>query len=280
MRGISSLFEFEPDLVSKLIQVAIKSYIAETVQRACSLVVLSPEQLASLQELLIQLDDPEVLYLAMLGERAFFLAMAEHTKRNARFLGSGDALMPWAASFPLLRGFGARDYATSIEQHNRRIEATLKPPHESLKIIEEIEAHVAELPFYCLLTKIMVPSLHRTFVLTARQQAETRAAIAGLAAERYRLDHGQWPESLDALVPAYLDAIPIDPFTGESLKMTRTDRGWLVIYSVGEDETDDGGMVEYITDAKVPADWGFVLIPVEQRGRRATEPPATDTNPF
>jgi hypothetical protein len=34
------------------------------------------------------------------------------------------------------------------------------------------------------------------------------AAIAGLAAERYRLAHGHWPASLEALVPQYLSRVP------------------------------------------------------------------------
>lgn len=36
------------------------------------------------------------------------------------------------------------------------------------------------------------------------------AAIGALAVERYRLEHGDMPESLDRLVPEYLQAVPLD----------------------------------------------------------------------
>jgi hypothetical protein len=43
--------------------------------------------------------------------------------------------------------------------------------------------------------------------------AEKRAAAAALAMRLYRVDHNQWPASLEALVPAYLPAIPNDPMS-------------------------------------------------------------------
>lgn len=49
-----------------------------------------------------------------------------------------------------------------------------------------------------------------------RCAADWRALEAGLsiALEAYKADNGKWPDSLDALVPKYLDAAPVDPFTG------------------------------------------------------------------
>lgn len=47
---------------------------------------------------------------------------------------------------------------------------------------------------------------------------EHRARVAALgillAMAEYRLDNGDWPESLDQLVPSYLDRIPTNPLTG------------------------------------------------------------------
>jgi hypothetical protein len=88
-----------------------------------------------------------------------------------------------------------------------------------------------------------------------------------LAAERYRVEKGRWPSSLGELVPSYVNSLPADPFTGDPLKISRNDRGWLVIYSVGDDNTDDGGRVKHVPGVAEPSDWGFVLLPVDQRGR-------------
>ena len=41
---------------------------------------------------------------------------------------------------------------------------------------------------------------------------QLRHAIAAIAAERYRLVHRHWPDSLESLVPRYLAQVPDDPF--------------------------------------------------------------------
>ena len=63
----------------------------------------------------------------------------------------------------------------------------------------------------------------------------------GLALAAYRFDHGAYPQALDALSPTYLDVIPVDFATGEPLKYRLQDGGYL-LYSVGKDFEDDGGV--------------------------------------
>ena len=68
-----------------------------------------------------------------------------------------------------------------------------------------------------------------------------RSADAAAAVERYRDAHGgALPETLDALVPAVLDRVPIDPFTGAPVKWKTSPAGY-TIYSIGSDFEDDGG---------------------------------------
>ena len=61
--------------------------------------------------------------------------------------------------------------------------------------------------------------------------------------ERYRLAHGKYPASLDALAPHFMAKIPHDIINGEPLHYRRRDDGQFVLYSVGWNETDDGGVV-------------------------------------
>lgn len=49
-----------------------------------------------------------------------------------------------------------------------------------------------------------------------------------------------YPVTLAELVPRYCDGIPQDPFDGEPLRYRHLERGY-VVYSIGPDETDDGG---------------------------------------
>ena len=46
---------------------------------------------------------------------------------------------------------------------------------------------------------------------------QLKRMIVDLAARAYELDRGKRPKDLDALVPDYLDAVPIDPATGTKL---------------------------------------------------------------
>ena len=68
-----------------------------------------------------------------------------------------------------------------------------------------------------------------------------RVAITALAVERYRRAHGgAAPDSLDALVPAFMPAVPMDPFSGKPLVYKREAAGYL-LYSVDTNRVDDGG---------------------------------------
>lgn len=60
----------------------------------------------------------------------------------------------------------------------------------------------------------------------------------------YKKDNGQYPKSLSELVPAYLEQIPDDRFTGSPLKYIRVGEGYKM-YSVGRNRIDDGGMSIY-----------------------------------
>ena len=77
--------------------------------------------------------------------------------------------------------------------------------------------------------------------------AEDRAAIRlelsrlAVALERHRLDRGEYPETLDALVPTYAKRIPSDPFSGKPLVYSRQPEGY-VLYSIGPNNKDDGGV--------------------------------------
>jgi hypothetical protein len=66
-----------------------------------------------------------------------------------------------------------------------------------------------------------------------------------IALKRWQLEHDGLPENLLAAVKAAgMPAVPIDPFSGQPLRMT-TIEGQPVIYSVGRDGQDDKALVEY-----------------------------------
>jgi hypothetical protein len=101
-------------------------------------------------------------------------------------------------------------------------------------------------------------------------QARLHCAVAALAAERYRLAEHRWPETLDALVPAYLGAVPLDPFDCRPLRLRQVADG-IIVYSVGPDRTDDGGKLDRTQPDASGSDSGFQLW---DPARRGLPPPA------
>jgi hypothetical protein len=75
--------------------------------------------------------------------------------------------------------------------------------------------------------------------------------MTAVAVERFRADrNGAPPPSLAALVPSYLPAVPIDPFTALPLVYAASGEGYR-LYSVDHDMKDDSGAI-YGLGSKVP----------------------------
>jgi hypothetical protein len=62
-----------------------------------------------------------------------------------------------------------------------------------------------------------VPDLRSLDTRCRHIDGRLRCLIAALAAERYRLQHGEWPAGLSDLTPKFLASVPTDPTTGEPL---------------------------------------------------------------
>jgi hypothetical protein len=93
------------------------------------------------------------------------------------------------------------------------------------------------------------------------QNNVTMAATA-CALERYRLAQGEYPAALNDLVPRFMARLPHDIINGQPLKYRRATNGRFVLYSVGWNEKDDGGIVgvsHYVTGDRYPdineGDW-------------------------
>lgn len=88
------------------------------------------------------------------------------------------------------------------------------------------------------------------FVVTnaAESLARTRASIGAVAVARWRAAHaGALPPSWKDLVPSYIAAPLIDPYSGQELKYVIGGTGYKV-YSVGRNRKDDGGNWEQTSD--------------------------------
>ncbi len=115
-----------------------------------------------------------------------------------------------------------------------------------------------------ILTALTVPNFKKAVQVMARNQAAADQALIVCGLERYRIANGSYPNSLEALGPKFLDSLPHDIMTGEPLKYRRTDSSF-VLYSIGWNEKDDGGMTPPIVSTGKPdaneGDWAWQFAP-------------------
>ena len=81
-----------------------------------------------------------------------------------------------------------------------------------------------------------------------RTQAHRDLTVTAIALKRYQLRHGKFPASLDALVPEFLPALPVDWMDGQPLRYRLKADGSFQRCSVGDNFRDDGGDGSVLSD--------------------------------
>jgi hypothetical protein len=137
-----------------------------------------------------------------------------------------------------------RSQAILLDFQTRLVEAAKRPLNQRMALIKEIDSSLlAQIPLSerrHSLVYLLYPAVTKIAQIEQRLHANLACAIAGLGAERVRLEKGRWPESLDEIVQAgCLKKVPIDPFDGNPLRFRRTKDG-LVVYSIGPEGKNDG----------------------------------------
>ncbi len=103
---------------------------------------------------------------------------------------------------------------------------------------------------------MMLPALFRVPEKTAFAQTEVDLMTVACALERYRLAERTYPEQLASLAPRFMVAVPHDIINGQPLKYRRTASGKFVLYSVGWNEKDDGGVTALGKDGHLDRNHG------------------------
>lgn len=91
-------------------------------------------------------------------------------------------------------------------------------------------------------------------------QSSVDLARVAVALERHRLAQGAYPETLEVLAPKYLAKLPDDVIGGQPLKYRREADGRFVLYAVGWNGKDDGGVTAN-ADGSIRSDFGEVIKP-------------------
>jgi hypothetical protein len=99
----------------------------------------------------------------------------------------------------------------------------------------------------------------------ARAAASLRATECLLAFRRWQKTHSGVAKNLAAVIKGSgLTTVPIDPCDGKPMRFAIVD-GQAIVYSVGRDGVDDGGLVDSDRDQKPTGDLIYRLPPIEEK---------------
>jgi hypothetical protein len=115
------------------------------------------------------------------------------------------------------------------------------------------------------MSKLLLANLLQMFQRAAIGQERLDQTIIASALERYRLANGKYPASLQALLPQFAGAVPVDVCDGQPLRYRLLPDGGFALYGVGWNEKDDGGTVVMRADGSEPdpeqGDWVWPAYP-------------------
>jgi hypothetical protein len=254
----------EPLSNSQMVRVAILNFALQPVWEGLAKHQWSDVQLVALERELSKFDFLSGYQLMVRADRTFAIALIADImqKQNVRELFAGlradadDDSLDWhdlvktGFFFSMPRGwFYLNEYfvTCAFQQSlltDEEIRGQIISPSEVRRSADIIMDEFKRRSFYEVFASGVFPPLYLNVERMTYGQASRDLARTACALERYRLAHGEYPETLDALVPQFSEKLPHDIINGQPLHYRRTADGKFLLYSVGWNETDDDGTPE------------------------------------
>jgi hypothetical protein len=218
---LSESLKNEPLLISQLVRIAMHGMIVEQLKRIDP-ATFPADDLKRLQETLAQIDFSSAMNRAAIGERV--LGLTTFDDPTSAGLAPQVAYLLW-----INRGADEAAYLTALTDF---IAVTELPWNEcvdqSIVWSNNLKARTSR---WTILTSNLTPALAQMTTAFARGETVNRLAMINVAIARYRADHGRPPEDLAALVPTFVEMIPVDPTTGSPFVYQTTSDGYLLYSS-------------------------------------------------
>jgi len=229
-----------PLMVHRFVHNSVQSRTYKSIERILNRMQLTDEQLLSLSAWIKESRSDEGYMKALVGERCIGLNTFQAPIRDiVNQIESGKGFLLTLAPRKILR-LHDKETMEYIGLMQEYIDAMELPKNERLLVCDSIQDDVHSGKRGGLLTRLLWPTFGLIMQIDTSDTAHALAAQTALAVERYRLAEEHLPESLDNMVPAYMEFVPKDPFDGQSLKYHTLETGF-VVYSIGDDLTDEGG---------------------------------------
>lgn len=267
--GLAQSLKKQPFLIDHLVAMALKALIASSLEDSLNLTAFTESQLAGLQQQFSQMYRDNMMHDAYVTERVCMIEYQKLTNsQRAQYYANTPPSAGSVVSQQLYSasGLAQADALRILDIHDEILNAVHLPYHEQKAAFEKIEGYTdMGMLGFLHLNLNMLGGHTRVHTLNLRVIGGIMCAETALAVERYRLAHGALPEALEALVPAFMNAVPLDPGDGQPLRYILRDEGGYTIYSIGPDGVDHGGLdMQQMRDKgqKSPGDncdWPFTV---------------------
>jgi hypothetical protein len=255
-----------PFLISHLVRMSIEAVDLRTIWEGLAEHEWSDAQLAALETELGKLDFLADYEFVMRGERAFAIASFENQRRTREMISSkvdakGEYAGPVTNKLTLMPSafFYQNELAVArmqqqwilplVDTNSRTVS-----PEKSQQANDADRAEMKHYSPYKVQTLMLFPAIGRAVEKFAAIQSSIDLARVACALERYRLAHGEYPETLNVLAPQFIEKLPHDIIGGKPLHYRLESNGQFILYSVGWDDKDDGGVPVSFYDNK-KGDW-------------------------
>ncbi len=258
---LSDSIRDEPILIDHLVRIATLAINLQTVREGLVRHAWSDAQLAELDGYLKSVDVLAEYKLAIRGERALSVEGVDYLRREG-FHGhpmcylanedGGSACFPgpefapggWFYQNMLTISRMHQDFTLPVvDERARRVFPKLS--EDGAQALQKMRTGP-----YTIFAKLLLPALERAVRKSARMQTYVDAGRAACALERYRLATSELADSLAFLAPRFMASIPKDVIDGQPLRYRRLSDGGYVLYSVGWNERDDGGVLAWTKETK------------------------------
>jgi len=220
----------EPTLIAQLVSYAIQTIALQPLKDYLSAAEVPPEGAVKFEEYLRQIDLYEGFHRAMIGERAFGLDSLDQLGEPF----GKEAKIPQAAKSLFLVGY--------LEMMEKEIEIN-KLPYRLAKVQMDALEQQLKADIKYSLAAMMIPAYKHATQKRDWQVAEIGLCRVVLALKAYQCERHVYPKTLAELQQGLDWPLPQDPFSGKDF-IYRCEGEGFILYSIGQDLEDDGGLPE------------------------------------
>jgi hypothetical protein len=254
---VSDSIRHEPIVVSHLVRIAARGMLFQVIWEGLSGHRWADDQLERLQAGLAKDDFSHDTQWVLMAERAGDVAFIQEVQTNAAvslggLLGGNDGNLAWPIRL-LPKGWFYLERANLC----RGFDSCLVPFEDWRSGKMDVKAlfalwsqsstqYLDQKPWlllcrHRLFENLLVPAVSKTHFKGLQAQVRDDLARVACALERHYLAKRSYPETLETLIPSYLAKAPIDVMSGRPLIYRRESQQAYVLYSVGQNQLDEGG---------------------------------------